>query len=193
MDDFTGRTVVLGVGGGIAAYKACELVRLFVKGGGQVRVAMTRAATRFVGPLTLQALTGAPVLVDVLELQDDRSYGHLELARAAGSDGHRAGDGNLLARLRAGMGDDRGHHHGARLPGALPPRARHEHAHVAERGRARERGRAGAGAAGTWSDRPPGELADGDVGEGRLAEPEEIAAAAARLLGTRDLTGGGWW
>src|SRR5829696_1581688 len=56
MDEFRGRTVVVGVSGGIAAYKACELVRLLVKGGARVRVAMTPNATRFVGPLTFQAL-----------------------------------------------------------------------------------------------------------------------------------------
>src|SRR5512141_909395 len=92
MNDFSGRTVVLGVGGGIAAYKACDLARLFVKGGGAVRVAMTPAATRFVGPLTLQALTGAPVLVDLLD-----AAALLVIAPATA---------DLIARLRAGMADD---------------------------------------------------------------------------------------
>ena len=56
---FMNRTVVVAVGGGIAAYKACQLVRQVVKGGGTARVAMTPAATRFVGTLTFQALSGA--------------------------------------------------------------------------------------------------------------------------------------
>jgi phosphopantothenoylcysteine decarboxylase/phosphopantothenate--cysteine ligase len=83
MGTFRDRTVILGVGGGIAAYKACEIVRLLVKGGADVRVVMTPNATRFVGPLTFQALSGHPVLVDLLDTASDASYGHLELARRA--------------------------------------------------------------------------------------------------------------
>ena len=81
--NFQNRTVVLGVGGGIAAYKACELARLVVKGRGTVRVVMTPAATRFVQPLTFQAISGAPVLVDLLDAAAEATYGHLQLARAA--------------------------------------------------------------------------------------------------------------
>lgn len=188
MSDFGGRTIVLGVGGGIAAYKACELARLLVKGGGQVRVAMTCAATRFVGPLTLQALTGAPVLVDVLAPEAEGGYGHLGLARAADLMVIAPATADLIARLRAGMGDD------AVTTTALAcqapfllapamntrmwqsPAVRENVAELLRRG---------------WHTVGPesGELADGDVGEGRLAEPEQIAAAAARLLGARDLAG----
>src|SRR5512134_4193774 len=106
MSDFTGRTIVLGVGGGIAAYKACELARLMVKGGGAVRVAMTEAATRFVGPLTFQALSGAPVLTDVLDASQDRTYGHLELGRAADLLVVAPATADLIARLRVGMAND---------------------------------------------------------------------------------------
>jgi phosphopantothenoylcysteine decarboxylase/phosphopantothenate--cysteine ligase len=188
MHDFSGRTVVLGVGGGIAAYKACELARLFVKGGAQVRVAMTPAATRFVGPLTFQALTGAPVLTDLFAPEAERSYGHLMLARAADLLVIAPATADLIARLRAGMGDD------AVTTSALAcqgpyllapamntrmwqnPVVRENVEALARRG---------------WSVVGPGsgELADGDVGEGRLADPEDIAAAAARLLGSRDLVG----
>ena len=104
--DFANRTVVLGVGGGIAAYKACEVARLVVKGRGQVRVAMTPAATRFVGPLTFQAISGAPVVVDLLDEATERSYGHLELARQADLFLVAPATADLIARLRAGMGDD---------------------------------------------------------------------------------------
>ncbi len=106
MNAFDGRTVVLGVGGGIAAYKACEVARLVVKGGGKVRVAMTLAATRFVGPLTFQGLTGEPVLVDLLDAAEDRAYGHLALARSADLLLVAPATADLIARLRAGMGDD---------------------------------------------------------------------------------------
>jgi phosphopantothenoylcysteine decarboxylase/phosphopantothenate--cysteine ligase len=188
MGAFQGRTVVLGVGGGIAAYKACELARLVVKGGGQVRVAMTRAATRFVGPLTFQAISGAPVLVDLLDPEQERSYGHLQLARAADLLVVAPATADLLARLRAGMGDDAVTTTAlaATCPVLLAPamntrmwRSRAVQENLAA---LLDRGWHAAGPA-------SGELADGDVGEGRLAEPAEIAEAAARLLGPRDLEG----
>ncbi len=188
MSELSGRTIVLGVGGGIAAYKACELARLFVKGGATVRVAMTTAATRFVGPLTFQALSGAPVLTDVLDPGQERTYGHLELGRAADLLVIAPATADLLARLRAGMADD------AVTTTALAcdcpvllapamnvrmwssPAVRENVAALEKRG---------------WQTVGPasGALADGDVGPGRLSEPEEIAAAAARLLGPRDLSG----
>src|SRR5574338_383298 len=104
--DFRNRTVVLCVGGGIAAYKACDVARLIVKAHGTVRVAMTPAATRFVGPLTFQALSGAPVLVDLLDTASEATYGHLQLARAADLVLVAPATGDLLARIRAGMADD---------------------------------------------------------------------------------------
>ena len=188
MSEFNGRTIVLGVGGGIAAYKACELARLFVKGGGQVRVAMTRAATHFVGPLTLQALTGAPVLVDVLAPEADRTYGHLALARAADLMVVAPATADLLARLRAGMGDDAVTTTALACQAPLllaPAMNTRMWRNAAVRDNVAELCRRGWNVVGPAS----GELADGDVGEGRLSEPEEIAAAAARLLGPRDLAG----
>src|SRR5512140_104041 len=104
--NFQNRRVVLGVGGGIAAYKACALARLVVKGGGTVRVVMTRAATRFVQPLTFQALSGAPVLTDLFDPASEATYGHLALAREADLLVIAPATGDLVARLRAGMADD---------------------------------------------------------------------------------------
>jgi len=188
MSEFSGRTVVLGVGGGIAAYKACELARLFVKGGGSVRVAMTRAATHFVGPLTFQALTGAPPLTDVLDADQDRTYGHLELARSADLLVVAPATADLLARLRAGMADDAVTTTAlaCECPVLLAPAM-----NVRMWGNAAVRENAAALARRGWHLVGPGSgaLADGDVGAGRLAEPAEIAAAAARLLGPRDLSG----
>src|SRR5204862_7120371 len=63
--------IVVGVGGGIAAYKACELVRLFIKAGAKVQVVMTRRATKFVGPLTFQALTGRKVFTNLFSLTQE--------------------------------------------------------------------------------------------------------------------------
>ena len=188
MSVFRDRTVVLGVGGGIAAYKACELARIFVRGGGKVRVAMTPNATRFVGPLTFQALTGHPVLVDLLDPESDRSYGHLQLARGADLLVVAPATADLLARLRAGMADDAVTTTAlaCTCPRLLAPAMNTrmwENPAVGDNLAAlRLRGWEVAGPA-------SGELADGDVGEGRLAEPEEIARAAARLLGPRDLAG----
>lgn len=188
MSDFTGRTIVLGVGGGIAAYKACELARLFVKGGGAVRVAMTEAATRFVGPLTFQALTGASPLTDVLDAAQDRTYGHLELGRAADLLVVAPATADLIARLRVGMAND------AVTTVALacdcpvlvaPAMNTRMWANPAVRDNVAVLEKRGWHVVGPSS----GQLADGDVGPGRLADPEEIAAAAARLLGPRDLSG----
>jgi phosphopantothenoylcysteine decarboxylase / phosphopantothenate---cysteine ligase len=185
--DFRNRTVVLGVGGGIAAYKACELARLVVKGGGRVRVAMTAAATRFVAPLTFQALTGAPVLVDLLD-PAEATYGHLALARVADLVVIAPATADLLARLRAGMGDDAVTTTllAATCPVLLAPamntRMWRNPATRENVAALQARGMALVGPA-------AGELADGDEGEGRLAEPAEIALAAARLLGRQDLAG----
>jgi len=186
--DFANRTVVLGVGGGIAAYKVCEVARLVVKGRGKVRVAMTPAATRFVGPLTFQAISGAPVVVDLLDEATERSYGHLELARQADLFLVAPATADLIARLRAGMGDDAVTTTALAVtcPVLLAPAMNTRmwlNAAVQENLRAlRARG---------WHVVGPGAgaLADGDVGEGRLADPEEIAVAASRLLGRLDLTG----
>jgi phosphopantothenoylcysteine decarboxylase/phosphopantothenate--cysteine ligase len=185
---FQNRTVVLGVGGGIAAYKACELARLVVKGRGTVRVAMTPAATRFVQPLTFQAISGAPVLVDLLDPSAEQSYGHLALARLADLVVIAPATADLLARIRAGMADDAVTTTvlAATCPVLLAPamntRMWRNAATQENLAALRARGMnvVGPGA---------GELADGDVGEGRLAEPEEIALAASRLLGNLDLAG----
>ncbi|HVO19127.1 MAG TPA: bifunctional phosphopantothenoylcysteine decarboxylase/phosphopantothenate--cysteine ligase CoaBC [Anaeromyxobacter sp.] len=186
--DFRNQTVVLGVGGGIAAYKACELARLVVKGGGRVRVAMTAAATRFVTPLTFQALTGAPVLVDLLDPAAESTYGHLAMARLADLVVVAPATADLLARLRAGMADDAVTTTvlAATCPVLLAPamNTRMWRNPVTQENVAALRGR-GMQLCGPAA----GELADGDVGEGRLAEPADIALAAARLLGRQDLAG----
>lgn len=186
--NFLNRTVVLGVGGGIAAYKACEVARLVVKGRGTVRVAMTPAAARFVQPLTFQALSGAPVLVDLLDPAAEASYGHLALARVADVVVIAPATADLLARLRAGMADDAVTTTvlAATCPVLLAPAMNTR----MWRNPATQENLAALRARGMHVVGPgAGELADGDVGEGRLAEPEEIAAAAARLLGGGDLAG----
>lgn len=184
-----GKKVALGVGGGIAVYKACELLRELGRAGAEVRVAMTPAAQRFVGPLTFQNLSGHPVLTDLMDPAQDLTFGHIELARWADLFVLAPATADLLARLRAGLADDavtttllayRG-------PVLLAPamntamfenRATQENlkALVAE-----PRFRVvGPGA---------GLLACGEVGAGRLSEVGEIADAAAALFGPRPLSG----
>src|SRR5512142_3339792 len=168
--NFRNRTVVLCVGGGIAAYKACELARLVVKGGGTVRVAMTPAATRFVGPLTFQALSGAPVLVDLLDPEEDRSYGHLQLARAADLLVIAPATADLLGRLRAGLANDAVTTTALAVtcPALLAPAMNTR----MWRNPAVQENLAALSARGWHTIGPEaGELADGDLGEGRLAEP----------------------
>jgi phosphopantothenoylcysteine decarboxylase/phosphopantothenate--cysteine ligase len=101
-----GRRVVVGVGGGIAAYKACELVRELGRAGAEVRVAMTEAARQFVTPLTFQALSGHPVLTDYFDPAQEGNFGHLDLARWAELFILAPATADLLARIRAGLGDN---------------------------------------------------------------------------------------
>ena len=72
-----GKKILLGLTGGIAAYKAAELCRLLVKAGAEVRIAMTQAATRFVTPLTMQALSGQPVWSDLWDERVPDAMGHI--------------------------------------------------------------------------------------------------------------------
>jgi phosphopantothenoylcysteine decarboxylase/phosphopantothenate--cysteine ligase len=186
--NFQNRTVVLCVGGGIAAYKACELARLVVKGRGTVRVAMTPAATRFVQPLTFQAISGAPVLVDLLDSSADLAYGHLALARMADLVVVAPATADLLARIRAGMADDAVTTTvvASTCPVLVAPAMNTR----MWRNAATRENVAALVARGVHVVGPAaGSLADGDVGEGRLADPEEIALAALRLLGNQDLAG----
>ncbi len=78
-----GRLILLGVTGSIAAYKAAELLRELIRAGAEVQVMMSEAATHFIGPLTMEALSGRPVMLDPLELQSDRRIGHIVAADSA--------------------------------------------------------------------------------------------------------------
>jgi phosphopantothenoylcysteine decarboxylase/phosphopantothenate--cysteine ligase len=98
--------VLVGVSGGIAAYKAAELVRLLRGIGADVRVVMTRAATDFVGPLTLQSLSGNEVRTDLMDPRAEAGMGHIELARWAEQVVVAPATADLIARLAAGFADD---------------------------------------------------------------------------------------
>lgn len=100
------KNILLGISGGIAAYKSAELTRLLVKHGANVRVCMTASAQAFITPLTLQALSGNPVHTDLLDPQAELGMGHIELARWADVILIAPATANTLARLTWGMADD---------------------------------------------------------------------------------------
>lgn len=106
MSALHGKQLLLGVTGGIAAYKAAELLRLLRKEGAAVRVIMTRAATAFVAPLTFQALSGEPVHLDLLDPAEEAAMGHIHLARWADRLLVAPATAHFLARLRCGLADD---------------------------------------------------------------------------------------
>jgi len=185
----TRRHVAVCIGGGIAAYKACDLVRELQRQGASVRVAMTKAAQAFVTPLTLQSLSGHPVMTQVVDLAQESVFGHLDLARWADAFIIAPATGDLLARIRAGMANDavttsllafRG-------PVLLAPAmntAMWENELTQETVRALlaiPRFRMVGPAVGL--------LADGDVGAGRLAALEDIIEAAQALGAAGSLNG----
>jgi phosphopantothenoylcysteine decarboxylase/phosphopantothenate--cysteine ligase len=187
-----GRHVVLGVTGGIAAYKAAELCRLLVKAGASVRVVMTEAATRFIAPLTLQALSGHPVARDLFDPGTEAEIGHIRLADEADLIVVAPATADAVARLAAGMADDllAAVVLAARGPVLLAPAMNVNmwENPLTQANLARLLGPAGGGRFSTVGpDR--GALACGWIGAGRLIEPPEIAAAAARLLAPGDLAG----
>ena len=164
--------------GGIAAYKAAELVRGLRKGGAQVRVAMTDAATRFVGATTFQALSGEPVRTSLWDEAAEAAMGHIELARWPTVVVIAPATANTLAKLAHGLADD--------LVSTLclatdapiavaPAMNRLMWAHPATRANMDTlRGR---GVLVLGPD--AGDQACGEVGEGRMVEPETILAALA--------------
>lgn len=101
-----GKTVLLGISGGIAAYKAAELVRLLVKDGIAVHVVMTANAQRFITPLTLQTLSGNPVGTDLFNLERESQIGHIRLARAPDLVILAPATANLIGKMAAGIADD---------------------------------------------------------------------------------------
>ncbi len=100
------KRIVLGVGGGIAAYKSAELVRRLRDQGAEVRVVMTRAGCEFITPLTLQALSGHPVGLDLLDPAAEAAMGHIELARWADLVLIAPATADLMARLAQGVAND---------------------------------------------------------------------------------------
>ena len=171
--------VVLGVAGGIAAYKACELLRLFTESGHAVRVVPTEAALRFVGAPTWAALSGQPVSTDVWT--DVAEVPHVRLGQQADLVVVAPATADLLARAATGRADDllTATLLTARCPVLLAPAMHTEMwqhpATVANVATLRGRGV-------VVLDPAVGRLTGADTGPGRLPDPVEIFAAARRLL-----------
>lgn len=184
-----GRRVVLGVAGGIAAYKAAELTRLLVGAGAEVRVVMTRSAREFVTPLTFQTLSGHPVGTDLFDLTQESEIGHIKLAESADLVIVAPATADVIARMAAGLGDDLLTTLAlvTRAPILLAPAM---NVHMWEHPIVRDNVRRLV-ALGRVHVVGPGEgfLACRMTGPGRLAEPADIVEAAARLLTRRDLEG----
>lgn len=106
MTKLNGKRVLLGITGGIAAYKAAELVRLLRRAGAEVQVVMTSGAARFITPMTLQALSGRPVRLELFDPDQEAAMGHIELARWPDLVMVAPATADFIARLATGMADD---------------------------------------------------------------------------------------
>jgi phosphopantothenoylcysteine decarboxylase / phosphopantothenate---cysteine ligase len=184
-----GATIVVGVGGGIAAYKAAELVRLLDKAGAHVHVAMTAHAQKFVGPMTFQALTRRPVFTDLFSLTEEAAIGHIQLADRADLVIIAPATANLIGRLGSGMATDAvtAIVLATRAPVLLAPSMNvNMWNHPLTRANVQKL----VDVAGYKTVGPDsGFLACRWTGPGRLAEPVDIAEAAAMLLSPQDLAG----
>jgi phosphopantothenoylcysteine decarboxylase/phosphopantothenate--cysteine ligase len=177
-------TILLGVTGSIAAYKACELTRLFVKGGHEVHVIMTQAATRFVAPLTFRTLSRNPVSVDMFDEPDEWVPGHISLAERADALVIAPCSANVIAKLAHGLADD------MLTATALATKAPLVVAPAMNTGMwenpATQANLAALRARGvTFVDAGTGDLACGTSGKGRMAEPQEIFEATVRRLASK--------
>lgn len=183
------QTIVVGVTGGIGAYKACELVRSLMKRGFRVKVVMTDAATRFVTPLTFRTLTGDPVAVSLWADEPDSRVHHISLAEEADVFVIAPCTANVIAKLVHGRADDllTTTALACEAPVVIAP-AMNTHMWRKEITQANVRALEARGA--VIVAPTSGELACGDVGEGRLADVATIAEAViAEARRARDLAG----
>lgn len=187
--------VLLGIGGGIAAYKSAELARRLQDAGAEVRVVMTDAALHFIGAPTLQALTGHPVRTSLWDEGAEAAMSHIELARWAQRIVVAPATADLVARLAHGLADDllATVCLASAAPLAIAPAMNQQMwAHAAVRANIATLRQRGVAIFGPGS----GEQACGDVGPGRMMEPDDIVAALMRpaagaLAGRRVLVNAG--
>ncbi|HTR61955.1 MAG TPA: bifunctional phosphopantothenoylcysteine decarboxylase/phosphopantothenate--cysteine ligase CoaBC [Candidatus Binataceae bacterium] len=186
MSHLKDKTILLGVTGGIAAYKAAEITRLLVQRGAKVRVMMTRNAREFITPLTLQTLSQNPVATDTFSLTEESEIGHIRLADSADAVLIAPATADVLAKAATGIADD------IVTTVLLATQARvafapamnvHMYAHPAvQQNLATLKGRGV-----TIIEPGEGDLACGYEGKGRLEDPLVIVEQLERMLSARDL------
>jgi phosphopantothenoylcysteine decarboxylase/phosphopantothenate--cysteine ligase len=184
-----GKRILLIIGGGIAAYKCLELIRLIRKAGGAVTPVLTRAAAEFVTPLSVAALAGEKVYSHLFDLTDEDEMGHIQLSRVADLVLVAPATADLMAKMAGGHADDLA---STLLMATDTPVLVAPAMNVRMWGHAANRRNlatlTGDGIAVVGPN--DGDMACGEYGPGRMAEPGEIfAAVAARLGGSRRLAG----
>jgi phosphopantothenoylcysteine decarboxylase / phosphopantothenate---cysteine ligase len=184
----TNKSIVVGVSGGIAAYKAAELVRLLTASAARVRVMMTRNAQEFITPLTLQTLSMNPVATETFSLTQESEIGHIRLADTADAIVIAPATADIIAKAALGLADDLVTTVllAARCPVAFAPAMNvhmYENPAVVENiAKLQSRGI-------TIVEPAVGELACGYEGRGRLPEPAFIVEELTRMLSSHDLEG----
>ena len=188
MGALSGKTIVLGVSGGIAAYKAAELVRLLGARGARINVMMTRNAQEFITPLTLQTLSGNPVATETFSLTQESQIGHIRLADTADLIVIAPASADIIAKASLGIADDivTTVLLAARCPVAFAPAMNvnmYNHPAVVENlARLAARGV-------RIIDAEEGSLACGWEGKGRLCDPAAIVEELERIATPADLSG----
>jgi phosphopantothenoylcysteine decarboxylase/phosphopantothenate--cysteine ligase len=183
-----GKQIVLGVSGGIAAYKAIELLRLLTKAGADVQVVMTKSACEFVTPLTFQTLSANPVHTEMFNLLQEREIGHISLADRADLFILAPATANLIGKVAGGLADDllTTSVMATRAPVLIAP-AMNSNMYANPLYKRNEQLLREHGY--YFCDPVSGALACGWQGEGKLADPEAILAAAEAALAPKDLAG----
>ena len=189
MSDLQGKRVVIGITGGIAAYKTIELIRLLRKANAEVRVVLTSAAAEFVTPLTLQAISGSPVSQSLFDPAAELSMGHIELAKWADIIVVAPATADFIARMNVGMANDLLSTLclATSAPILLAPAMNQQmYAQTITQENMAKLAQRGVKFVGPNS----GEQACGDVGAGRMSEPSEIfTALSEQLVPKQDLHG----
>ena len=182
------RHILVAISGGIAAYKGAELVRLLKKQGARVRVVLSRGATEFITPLTMQALSGEPTHTELLDEAAEAGMGHIELARWADMLVIAPATADVLSRLAQGRADDLLTTVALATPAPVavaPAMNQQMWSHAATQENVQQLAARGVQIIGP----DQGEQACGDVGPGRLLEPDAIVAALNQRFESRLLEG----
>ncbi|MGR5119519.1 bifunctional phosphopantothenoylcysteine decarboxylase/phosphopantothenate--cysteine ligase CoaBC [Vibrio astriarenae] len=188
MSTLAGKKILLGISGGIAAYKCAELTRRLSERGAQVRVVMTNAAKEFITPLTMQAVSGHPVSESLFDPAAEASMGHIELAKWADLVLLAPATADLIARIAAGMGNDllTTLVLATDAPVALAPAMNQQmYSNVATQENLATLTRRGFN---IWGP-AAGEQACGDVGPGRMLEPMQLVEHSEAFFAPKSLSG----